>query len=147
MKRGAALAGGLVPLVVVLFVPPPAGLSPAAWAAAGLGALMALWWLTEAVPLAATALCHDIHIGIHVLILQARHERPVDAVSDSGQLQVSSFFVGTYQAATDDGKQTTFVISKIPNSQLEVNPHRIINRFSQDVGDGPVGTVANVLFE
>jgi sodium-dependent dicarboxylate transporter 2/3/5 len=35
---------------------PPAGLSARAWAAAVVGILMAVWWLTEALPLAATAL-------------------------------------------------------------------------------------------
>lgn len=43
-------------LAVTLLLPPPAGLSPAAWAAAGLALLMGLWWLTEPVPLAVTAL-------------------------------------------------------------------------------------------
>lgn len=35
---------------------PPAGMSASAWQAAGLATLMALWWLTEPIPLAATAL-------------------------------------------------------------------------------------------
>nr|WP_249138914.1 DASS family sodium-coupled anion symporter [Actibacterium sp. MT2.3-13A] len=43
-------------LALPLIVPPPAGLPEPAWRAAGLALLMALWWLTEALPLAATAL-------------------------------------------------------------------------------------------
>lgn len=46
------------PLVcgAMLLMPPPAGLSPAGWAAAAVAVLMALWWVTEAVPLAIVAL-------------------------------------------------------------------------------------------
>jgi sodium-dependent dicarboxylate transporter 2/3/5 len=40
----------------MLFVGPPEGLSSDAWAAAAVAILMALWWMTEALPLAATAL-------------------------------------------------------------------------------------------
>jgi sodium-dependent dicarboxylate transporter 2/3/5 len=42
--------------LATLFVGPPEGLSSEAWAAAAVGVLMALWWMTEALPLAATAL-------------------------------------------------------------------------------------------
>ena len=37
-------------------LPPPAGLAPVGWATAGIALLMAVWWATEAVPVAATAL-------------------------------------------------------------------------------------------
>jgi sodium-dependent dicarboxylate transporter 2/3/5 len=38
------------------FAPAPDGLDPAAWRTAAVGALMAVWWITEAIPIAATAL-------------------------------------------------------------------------------------------
>jgi solute carrier family 13 (sodium-dependent dicarboxylate transporter), member 2/3/5 len=47
---------GLAVFVALLLLPPPADLSPAAWRTAALGALMAIWWFSEAVPIAATAL-------------------------------------------------------------------------------------------
>jgi solute carrier family 13 (sodium-dependent dicarboxylate transporter), member 2/3/5 len=51
---------GLVlgPLLCVLIwiLPPPAGLSEAGWATAGIATLMAVWWATQALPLAITAL-------------------------------------------------------------------------------------------
>jgi sodium-dependent dicarboxylate transporter 2/3/5 len=37
-------------------LPAPAGLSPAAWRTAAVGLLMATWWVTEAIPIPATAL-------------------------------------------------------------------------------------------
>ena len=48
-------AGPLV-FVVLLLSPPPEGLSPAAWSVAAMAALMVVWWITEALPVSATAL-------------------------------------------------------------------------------------------
>ena len=45
---------GLAAFAVLLALPPPAGLSPAAWATAAVAALMAVWWFTDAVPVAMT---------------------------------------------------------------------------------------------
>ena len=47
---GLALFGGL------LYLPVPDGLSPTAWRTAAVGGLMAVWWITEALPIPATAL-------------------------------------------------------------------------------------------
>ena len=54
--KRAALIGGPALAVALRLLPPPAGLSPAGWAVAAVGLLMVTWWITEAVPLAATAL-------------------------------------------------------------------------------------------
>jgi sodium-dependent dicarboxylate transporter 2/3/5 len=42
--------------LVMLAAGPPAGLEPAAWHTAAVAVLMAVWWMTEAVPIPATAL-------------------------------------------------------------------------------------------
>ncbi|MDH3667867.1 MAG: DASS family sodium-coupled anion symporter [Paracoccaceae bacterium] len=55
LDRLALFVGPLI-LVAALVLPPPADMTDEAWRASGLAALMALWWLTEAIPLAATAL-------------------------------------------------------------------------------------------
>jgi len=47
---GPALALGLQAL------PPPEGLTPEAWCVVSLAALMVVWWVTEAIPISATAL-------------------------------------------------------------------------------------------
>ncbi len=54
-KQIGRVAGGGA-LLVVLTVPSPGGLSPEAWHTAGVGLLMAIWWITEALPIPATAL-------------------------------------------------------------------------------------------
>lgn len=43
-------------LVLAVVVPPPAGLSAAGWRTAAVGLWMALWWMTEVVPIPATSL-------------------------------------------------------------------------------------------
>jgi len=47
---------GAAAFFVLLFLPAPAGLSPAGWRAAAVSVLMAVWWMTEALPIPATAL-------------------------------------------------------------------------------------------
>lgn len=55
VKWPAILAGVLLLLMPVAF-PAPGGLPDAGWLASGLALTMVLWWLTEALPLATTAL-------------------------------------------------------------------------------------------
>jgi len=50
------LWGGLAIFLTLLLIPAPAGISPLAWRTAALVVLMAIWWMTEALPLTATAL-------------------------------------------------------------------------------------------
>ena len=46
---------GLAGFLLTLIVPPPSGLAPMGWHTAGLVWWMAAWWMTEALPLYATA--------------------------------------------------------------------------------------------
>lgn len=50
------LWGGLLLFIVMLLLPAPAGMPVAAWRTTALVALMATWWMTQALPLTATAL-------------------------------------------------------------------------------------------
>ena len=47
---------GLAVLAATLVLPAPEGLAIEAWRAAGVGLLMACWWMTEALPIPATSL-------------------------------------------------------------------------------------------
>lgn len=47
---------GIVLFVLLLWLPPPEGFEVAAWRAAALAVLMAVWWASEALPIAATAM-------------------------------------------------------------------------------------------
>ncbi len=54
--KPAAIVAGLLILVAPVLLPAPNGIPDAAWLASGLALTMALWWVTEALPLPATAL-------------------------------------------------------------------------------------------
>jgi len=47
--------GGLIVFIVMLFLPPPQGMESGPWHVAALTILMATWWMTQALPLTATA--------------------------------------------------------------------------------------------
>jgi sodium-dependent dicarboxylate transporter 2/3/5 len=50
------LWGGLAAFIVMLMLPAPAGMPAEAWRTTALVVLMATWWMTQALPLTATAL-------------------------------------------------------------------------------------------
>jgi solute carrier family 13 (sodium-dependent dicarboxylate transporter), member 2/3/5 len=55
-RRSAGLILGPLAFTLMLWLPPPDGMPLAAWRAAAVGTLMAIWWVTEAIPIPATAL-------------------------------------------------------------------------------------------
>jgi sodium-dependent dicarboxylate transporter 2/3/5 len=56
MAARLGLWGGLAAFAIMLLLPAPAGMPPAAWHTTALVVLMATWWMTQALPLTATAL-------------------------------------------------------------------------------------------
>ncbi len=46
---------GIIVLLICIFLPPPDGMKPEALKAFGIAALMAIWWITECIPIYATA--------------------------------------------------------------------------------------------
>jgi solute carrier family 13 (sodium-dependent dicarboxylate transporter), member 2/3/5 len=50
------LFSGIILFIIILLLPAPSGLEPVAWKTAAVAILMATWWITEAIPIAATAL-------------------------------------------------------------------------------------------
>ncbi|MDR2105053.1 MAG: anion permease [Deferribacteraceae bacterium] len=58
LKNGkkAGLFLGAILFVIMLLLPAPEGMKPEAWAVAAVTVLMAVWWITEAIPIPATAL-------------------------------------------------------------------------------------------
>jgi solute carrier family 13 (sodium-dependent dicarboxylate transporter), member 2/3/5 len=55
-RQRIGLAAGLTLFAVMLLLPAPEGMTPEAWRVAAVGVLMAAWWMSEAVPIPATAL-------------------------------------------------------------------------------------------
>ena len=64
------LIGGAVLFVIMRLLPAPDGLEPEAWATAAIGVLMAVWWMTEALPIAATSL-------LPIVLLPLLEARPI----------------------------------------------------------------------
>ena len=56
LHQRVGLVLGAVAFTAMLLSPPPAGFSLEAWRTAAVTSLMAIWWATEALPIAATAL-------------------------------------------------------------------------------------------
>ncbi|WP_270374044.1 SLC13 family permease [Marinicauda sp. Alg238-R41] len=55
-SKRIGFAAGIALALIIQLIPVPAGLSREAWILASLAVLMAAWWATEAIPIAATAL-------------------------------------------------------------------------------------------
>jgi solute carrier family 13 (sodium-dependent dicarboxylate transporter), member 2/3/5 len=55
-SQATGLVLGVAAFVTLLLAPAPEGLSPEGWRTAAVAALIAIWWVTEAIPLSATAL-------------------------------------------------------------------------------------------
>lgn len=55
-RKQVGLFLGVVLFVLMLFLPAPEGLSIEGWRTAAVAVLMATWWITEALPISATAL-------------------------------------------------------------------------------------------
>jgi sodium-dependent dicarboxylate transporter 2/3/5 len=52
----AGLCLGPILFVIVILLPPPGGMETAAWRTTAVALLMVSWWITEAIPIAATSL-------------------------------------------------------------------------------------------
>lgn len=55
-RKTLGLFLGLVLFLIFLILPPPEGMPVAGWRVAAVAALMAAWWISEAIPIPATAL-------------------------------------------------------------------------------------------
>lgn len=56
LHQWIGLGLGVAACAAVLLLSPPAEMTPPAWRTAAVGLLMAIWWMTEAIPISATAL-------------------------------------------------------------------------------------------
>src|SRR6056297_1594880 len=56
MRQRVGLFLGPVVFLIMLLLPAPDGLAFEAWAVAGVVVFMAIWWVTEAIPIPVTAL-------------------------------------------------------------------------------------------
>ncbi len=76
MRQRAGLFLGPVVFLIILLIPAPGGLASEAWAVAGVVVFMAIWWVTEAIPIPATALLPIILFPILEVGTVAEATRP-----------------------------------------------------------------------
>lgn len=55
-RKNIGFVAGIIVFLVMLFTPAPEGLPIEGWRTAAVGMLMAIWWITEALPIPVTAL-------------------------------------------------------------------------------------------
>lgn len=90
--RVAGLAGGLALFAALLLAPAPAGLDPAGWRTAAIAALMAVWWITEAIPIPATAL-------LPLVLFPVLGVAPIDAAAAPYANPIIFLFLGGFLLA------------------------------------------------
>jgi len=122
-RRSIGLFAGPLLFLVVLMIPEPESLKPEAWAVAAVALFMAVWWVTEAVPIPATALLPIILFPI----LQ------VSTVEDATQpfanpliyLFMGGFIIAIAMEKTNLHKRVALTIIK----KVGTKPHAIIIGF------------------
>ncbi len=97
LKRGMLVAGPLV-VALMLLLPTPEGLTREGWAVAAVALLMGLWWMTEAIPLAATAL-------LPLVLFPALGIAPLDVTAVSYANPLIFLFLGGFLMARAMEKQ------------------------------------------
>ena len=97
IRRVALIAGPVVALIM-LTLPAPSGLSPEGWAVAAVSLLMALWWMSEAIPLAATAL-------LPIVLFPALGITSIDVTATSYANPLIFLFLGGFLMAKAMEKQ------------------------------------------
>jgi len=88
-RRLAIVALGVLVFAALRFVPAPAGVGEPAWAAAALCVLMITWWITEALPLAATAL-------LPLVLVPALGLGPIESVATAYAHPLIFLFLGGF---------------------------------------------------
>lgn len=92
LARRIGLIAGILAFSVMTFLGPPADLSPKAWSALSLLALMIIWWVSEAIPVAATALLPLAMLPLLGVV------KPVEAAAPYGD-PIIFLFIGGFMVA------------------------------------------------
>jgi len=92
MRQTAGLWGGITAFGLMLLLPVPDGLTAAGQAVAAVAVLMAVWWIAEALPLAATAL-------LPVILFPLLGVVPADEVTSAYSHHLIFLFLGGFMIA------------------------------------------------
>jgi sodium-dependent dicarboxylate transporter 2/3/5 len=109
-KKYYAIIGGIAFLVIMLLLPVPSGMTQPAWNAAAVALLMAIWWITEAIPIYATAFLPMALFPI-LKILPAG-ETAVNYGHDLVLMMISGFFIAKAIETQNLHKRIALVLIK-----------------------------------
>jgi solute carrier family 13 (sodium-dependent dicarboxylate transporter), member 2/3/5 len=104
------LFGGIAFLIIALLLPVPSGMSPAARNAGAVALLMAIWWITEAIPIYATAFLPMVLFPL-LKILPAG-ETAVNYGHDLVLMMISGFFIAKAIETQNLHKRIALVLIK-----------------------------------
>lgn len=90
--RRLGLLAGIIAFIAMIAAPTPAGLPDIGWSVAAVAALMMIWWMSEAVPLAVTAL-------VPIALLPVLGVKPLEAVAGSYAHPLVFLFLGGFLIA------------------------------------------------
>ena len=91
-RRRVGLAAGVLHYAGMLVAPAPAGLSEAGWRTAAVGVLLALWWMTEALPIPVVSL-------LPILLFPLLGVAPVGAAAAPYAHELIFLFLGGFLLA------------------------------------------------
>ena len=121
-RLGGLLTGPLV-FGLLLLMPPPHGLAIEGWRTAATGLLMAIWWVTEAIPIPATAL-------LPLILFPLLRVLPVSDVASPYAHPIIFLFMGGFMLAL--GMQRWELHRRIALSVVATvgtEPHRLVLGF------------------
>jgi sodium-dependent dicarboxylate transporter 2/3/5 len=104
------LLGGILFLIIVLMLPVPSGMSPAARNAGAVALLMAIWWITEAIPIYATAFLPMVLFPL-LKILPAG-QTAINYGHDLVLMMISGFFIAKAIETQNLHKRIALVLIK-----------------------------------
>ena len=105
-----AIIGGITFLIMALLLPVPTGMTPEARNAAAVALLMAIWWITEAIPIYATAFLPMVLFPL-LKILPAG-ETAVNYGHDLVLMMISGFFIAKAIETQNLHKRIALVLIK-----------------------------------
>ena len=109
-KKYIAIIGGIAFLVAALLLPVPPGMTPEARNAAAVALLMAIWWITEAIPIYATAFLPMVLFPL-LRILPAT-ETAINYGHDLVLMLISGFFIAKAIETQNLHKRIALVLIK-----------------------------------
>ncbi len=123
VRKRLGLFLGLILGAIILAAPPPASMEPAAWKVSAIAVLMATWWITEAIPLSATAL-------LPLLLLPLLDIMPIERAAAPYANPVIFLFLGGFiiaAALQKSGLHLRIALNILRIGGIE--PRRVIGAF------------------